>query len=163
MAYKTNLTRETEQLVAYHTIKRGFDVMAKRADRKVKPLALSVYDRLTKKQKFSKGSIVTADYRFLEQEKARTLTEGIKEFSQRFPEYGKTLKGIIKETRTTKKRYLEFGINPGYEIADLTYIAALEDIGIKEENLSRTFETVMDISDLLKGKREEGINEMLIK
>ena len=80
------LTKQVEAMVAYHTIKSGFDSIAKRADRRLKPLAQEVYDGLVGGKKISDESIVFADYRFDEKTvKARTMTEAVKEFKKQHP------------------------------------------------------------------------------
>ncbi|MBR9677165.1 hypothetical protein GOV04_03420 [Candidatus Woesearchaeota archaeon] len=163
MAYKTKVTIATENLVAYDTVKRTFDAITKRADRRLKPLATEVYDRLQSKQKFSKDAIVTADYRFEDKDKARTQSEGIKEFKQRHPKYGRILQGIIDETRQTKKRFLEFGLVKKATLPEEIYFSALESIGIPESQLETTLETALELSSLLNGKREDGLTEMLMK
>ncbi|MBR9675853.1 hypothetical protein GOV05_02485 [Candidatus Woesearchaeota archaeon] len=159
----TKLTQAGENLVAIHTVKSALDSYAKRADRKLKPLAAEVYDRLTKKQKIAEGSQFVADYRFDRKDKARTMGEGVKEFKQRYPEYGAKLQDIIDETRKTKQRYLQFGLSNGSALPDELYIGALRSINVPEFALEDTLETVMDLSASLATKKEEGLTEMLIK
>ncbi|PLW80071.1 hypothetical protein C0585_04095 [Candidatus Woesearchaeota archaeon] len=159
----TKLTLETMDLIAYSNIKSSLDSFAKRADRVVKPLASSTYERLTKGQNISENSGIIADYRFEDKDKARTLTEGIKEFKARFPEYGSKLQDIIDETRKTKKRYVNFGLEQGFELPNEIYIDALRKIGIQESRLKSTYNSVMAMSDVLAKKKKEGLTELLIK
>ncbi len=162
MYKKTEVTSMTEELVAYTTVKSAFDAMAKRADRQLKPLAEEIYGRLKKKQKISPG-IVVADTRFLKYDKARTLTEGIAEFKKRFPQYGEKLQGLIDETRKARKNYLVFGLKPGEALPNEFYSDVLVEIGVPESVVKRTLQTVLDISDILAEKKQEGLEEMLIK
>lgn len=157
---KTLVTNETENLIAYHTLKSGFDIMCKRAQRKLTPTAQSVYERLKKGQKIQ-GSPVKANYRFENYDKSRTLTEGINEFEQRFPEYGEQLKTIIEETRKTKRRYLTFSKTD--ELPQEVYQNALESIGIPEHMRESMLENILEISDSFSKKRKDGLTEILIK
>ncbi|MDA3854855.1 MAG: hypothetical protein PF569_01255 [Candidatus Woesearchaeota archaeon] len=160
MVRKTLITNETENLIAYHALKSGFDIMCKRAQRKLTPTAESVYERLKKGQKIQ-GSPVTANYRFENYDKSRTLTEGINEFSQRFPQYGEKLKTIIDETRKTKRRYLTFSATD--ELPENIYQGALESIGIPEHMRDSMLENILEISDKFSKKRKDGLTEILIK
>jgi hypothetical protein len=160
MVRKTLITSQTEDLIAYHALKSGFDIMCKRAQRKLAPTAESVYERLKKGQKIQ-GAPVQAQYRFESYDKSRTLTEGINEFSQQHPKYGAKLKQIIDETRKTKRRYLTFGKTD--ELDNQVYQKALEDIGVPEHMREGLLENILEISDTFSKKRANGLTELLIK
>lgn len=160
MIRKTIVTNQTENLIAYHALKSGFDIMCKRAQRKLTPTANDVYERLKKGQKIQ-GAPVKAEYRFEKYQKSRTLTEGINEFSHQYPVYGAKLKKIIDETRNTKRRYLCFGATE--ELPDSTYQGALESIGIPAHMREGLLENILEISDMFSKKRDDGLNELLIK
>lgn len=157
---KTIVTKQTESLIAYHTLKSGADIITKRLDRQLKPVANEIYTRLVKGQKINDPS-VTATYRFENKDKARTLTEGIEEFSKRFPEYGAKLKDIISETRKTKRRYLCFGEND--ELPQETYTQVLKNIGIPQHMQKGLVANIKAVSDALSQRREDGLMEILIK
>lgn len=157
---KTIVTNQTENLIAYHALKSGFDIMCKRAQRKLTPTANDVYERLKKGQKIQ-GSQVTANYRFEKYNKSRTLIEGINEFTQRHPKYGAKLKNIIDDTRKTKRRYLTFTATN--ELSQNVYQGALESIGIPEHMRDNMLENILEISNTFSKKREDGLTELLIK
>ena len=160
MVRKTIVTQKTQDLIAYHALKSGFDIMGKRAQRKLEPTAQEVYERLRNKQKIQ-GAPVQAQYRFENYQKARTLTEGINEFSQRHPKYGEILKHIIKETRNTKRRYLTFTATE--ELPQEIYQKALEDIGIPEYMREGMLVNILEVSNTFSKKRKDGLTELLIK
>jgi hypothetical protein len=162
MVRKNIITLRTEELVAYHTLKSGADIVAKRMQRQLVPLAEDVYSRLMKRQRVPESALVVADYRFEDKDlKARTLKEGIDEFSKRYPEYGEILNGIISETRKTKRRYLIFGQND--ELPQEIYAAALEKAGIAEEKEGGLIDNIRSVSEKFSKKRKDGTIEMLIK
>ena len=154
----TKVTGQAQDLIASQTLKSGFDIMAKRADRRVKALSGEVYDRLRKKQEVRDDNI-DISYRFESYDKARTLTEGINEFCHRHPSYGKKLKSIIKQTRKSKRRYLNFG----GELEDSHYMQVLSEIGIPEHMRESMLENIVEISDLFSKKKEDGLVELLVK
>jgi len=160
MVRKTIVTNQTQDLIAYHALKSGFDIMCKRAQRKLTPIAESVYDRLKKGQKIQ-GAPVIADYRFEDTQKSRTQTEGIKEFADRYPQYGEILKEIIDETRKSKRRYLTFGKTD--ELDNQVYQNALQEIGVPSHMREGMLVNILEISDTFSKKRADGLTELLIK
>ena len=162
MVRKNIITLKTEELVAYHTLKSGADIVTKRLQRQLGPIAEDVYSRLSKRQRVQEDALVVADYRFEDKDlKARTLKEGIDEFSKRYPEYGEVLNGIISETRKTKRRYLIFGQKD--ELPQEIYTTALENAGIPEDIHTGLVGNIKAISEQFSKKRKDGRVEMLIK
>jgi hypothetical protein len=95
-------------------------------------------------------------------QKARGMRDGVNEFSQRYPKYGKILNGIIEEKRTQRETHLYFGMNEGKRLTKDDYVNVMTDLGLSEQRAQEFYPIVMDISRNLTRKRKETERSILI-
>jgi len=76
------------------------------------------------------GERVYANIKSIDKNKARGMRNGIEEFADRFPKYGRILNGIIEEQRAVSETHLYFGMNEGRNIARGDYLVVLEGMGL---------------------------------
>jgi len=88
-------------------------------------------------------------------EKARTLSEGIKLFSKKYPEYGDKLKEIIKQKREVKETHLYYGMNKGCILTEADYIGVMQSLGFTETTARSLYPELMAVSRSLAKKRKE--------
>jgi hypothetical protein len=87
--------------------------------------------------------------------KARSIKEGIEVFSEKFPRYGKILKGIIEEERALKETHLYFGMNEGCKLTSDDYMDVMKNLGFSETISKNLYTELMTISRNLSRKRQE--------
>ncbi len=96
-----------------------------------------------------------------EEEKARTLNEGIDEFCKKYPPYGKILKGLIEEKRIERRNYLIYNIKEGYKLSEEDYIKILEEIGFNKREAASIYPHILAISERL-GKAGENLERNIL-
>ncbi|GEM_PF-4828418 len=89
-----------------------------------------------------------------EQEKARTLTEGIKVFKDQHPRSGKILESLIAETRAERCNELTYGININATLGVADYRSVMTDLGLTAREADAMYGHIIDIGDRL-GKPDQ--------
>jgi len=87
--------------------------------------------------------------------RARGTRKGIEIFSEKYPRYGRILKGLIEEQRALSETYLYFGVNPGCRLTADDYVTAITSLGFTENSARRLYPELMDISRKIARKRQE--------
>lgn len=102
-----------------------------------------------------KGERVYARVEEDETMKARGMAEAVTEFSEKFPQYGKILQGMIAEQRVVREKNLVFRMQEGKIIPAKDYIGVLLDLGFTQTTAENLYPELIDISRKLARKREE--------
>ncbi|MDP3027728.1 MAG: hypothetical protein Q8N63_08545, partial [Nanoarchaeota archaeon] len=88
-------------------------------------------------------------------QKARTISEAVNEFAEKYSRYGKILKGMIEEKRQAKESNLYFGINSGCRLTTDDYLGVLTNLGFSDVRARGLYEDLIAISRNLSKKRDE--------
>ena len=90
----------------------------------------------------------------IEDEKARTMKEGINAFKKQYPNYGKILEGLIAEKRIKRNKNLVYSLNEGYKLAEEDYVQVMVDLGFDRREASSMYPHILTISGRI-GKADE--------
>ena len=88
-------------------------------------------------------------------QKARTMSEAVNEFAEKYSRHGKILKGLIEEKRQAKESNLYFGINAGCRLTANDYLSVMENLGFSGKYAENLYQDLMTVSRNLSKKREE--------
>ena len=88
-------------------------------------------------------------------QKARTMSEAVDEFAEKYSRHGKILKGMIEEKRQAKESNLYFGINSGCRLTADDYLGVMENLGFSGQYAEDLYQDLMKVSRSLSKKREE--------
>lgn len=102
-----------------------------------------------------KGDRVYARVEEDETMKARGMKEGIENFSQEYPRYGKILRGMIEEERAKREINLYFGVNNGCKLTADDYMGVLTGLGFSGQHVETLYQELMKVSRSLSRKRDE--------
>lgn len=86
-------------------------------------------------------------------EKARTMREAIDTFSDKYPQHGTILNGLIEETRVEREKNLYFGMQPGCRLTADDYLGVMADLGFTEAQARTLYEPLIDTSRKIARKR----------
>ncbi len=87
--------------------------------------------------------------------KARTMSEAVEKFAEKYPRHGKILTGMIEETRAAKESNLYFGINPDCRLTADDYLGVMEGLGFSGQHAKDLYQDLMEISRSISRKRGE--------
>lgn len=88
-------------------------------------------------------------------QKARSMSEAVNRFAEKYSRHGKILKGMIEETRQAKESNLYFGINSGCRLTTDDYLGVLTNLGFSDVRARGLYEDLIAISRNLSKKRDE--------
>jgi len=88
-------------------------------------------------------------------QKARTMSEAVNEFAEKYSRPGKILKGLIEEKRQAKESNLYFGMNQGCRLTANDYLSVMEGLGFSGEHAETLYQELMKVSRDLSKKRDE--------
>ena len=146
--------RQIIELIATDRIDIPISSMSGKLKRAKPKLAKSVDLSPYKGQSFA-GERCYARIESEELMKARGMRDGIEEFANRHPQYGKILNGIIEEKRVERETYLYFGVQPGCRLTADDYMGVMQSLGFTEGTARSLYPELMDISYKLSRKRGE--------
>jgi hypothetical protein len=87
--------------------------------------------------------------------KARTASEAIEEFAEKYPSHGRVLRGMIAERRLEREAHLYFGVNEGCRLTADDYMGVMTNLGFTPATAASLYPELMDISRKLSRKRDE--------
>ncbi|MBS3065439.1 hypothetical protein J4229_00100 [Candidatus Pacearchaeota archaeon] len=116
---------------------------------------------LPDEKKSFRGERVYARIETESEQKARGIKEGIELFSEKYPQYGKILKGIIEEERVIRETHLYFGMNEGKRLTSDDYLGAMAELGFGEVSARNLYQELIEASRNISRKREEERSIML--
>jgi hypothetical protein len=94
-------------------------------------------------------------------QKAKGMKEGVEQFCEKFPQYGKILQGMIEEERVVRETHLYFGTNEGRRLTADDYLTVMADLGFGEASARSLYHELIEISRNLSRKRGEERSIML--
>ncbi len=159
MVNRNDLEITVRDMVAYDILSKPLSNLGAKADRRRDKMAEQAAELVS----FGFSSErVTAYVETRDEEKARTLREGITSFKRSYPKYGNILEGMIEQKRAQKNEYLVFGINPGFKLGAEDYRRVMKDLGMSSREADAMYPHLLDISDRLGKSRENAERNILL-
>ncbi len=159
MVERTQLEIITRNLVAYDILKSPLSSLYQKAGRRQKKSAQEAAELV------GNGEIADRVYASIEeaeQEKSRTLRQGINAFKEAHPRYGKLLEGMIAEKRIEKNQVLVYGLEDGFKLGSADYIRVMKDIGLSERAAHAMYSHLLEVSEQIGKADETGYREILL-
>lgn len=161
MPERTEIEKSVRWLVASDIIYRPLKSLGERGVRRLEKTAKSISALL--KDKGEVGERVFAGIEKIEEdEKARTMTQGIEEFERRHPQYGTILREIIAEKRKKNNRYLVYGLNEGFVLGEEDYLRVMMDLGFDRREAASIYPHIISISERLKKAKPQEERRILV-
>ena len=155
-----NLERQIIELIATDRIDIPISSMSGKLKRQKPKLAKEV--NLSEYKNNFKGERVYARTETEDTtEKARTMSEAIDEFAEKYSREGKILKGMIEEKRKAKESNLYFGINEGCRLTADDYMGVITNLGFSPKTAESLYQELIDISLKISRKRKEERNILI--
>ena len=151
MVERKNLEITIRDLVAHDILYRPLKSLGEKAYRRRDGIAANAENLLAKGKKAER---IIAYVETREEERARTLREGIESFKEEHPKYGEILEGIIAEKRQESNRYLVYGIAEGFKLSSEDYRRVMRELGMSTVQADAMYPHLLEISDRL-GKAGE--------
>jgi len=149
MAERTEIEKLVRWLIASDIVYRPLKSLGEKGVRRLDKTAGSIADLVQKKSEVGERVIARIEEKS-EDEKARTVNEGIKEFRKKYPKYGDILKDIIDEKRSNRNKYLIYGLKQEYKLGEDDYLKVMEDLGFEKREASSMYPHIVSISERLK-------------
>lgn len=127
MTERSELETTVRSMVAYDILSKPLQSLGHKADRRRDKLAGAAAEILTPKYAPER---VVAYTEVREEERARTLREGIQAFKEAHPRYGQVLEELIAQKRSESNKYLVYGIAEGFHLGAEDYRRVMRDLGM---------------------------------
>ena len=151
------LERQVIELVAIDRIGIPVKSMAGKIDR-MKPKFASSLN--LPKGRYT-GERVYARVEFEDKLKARTITQAVADYCEKYPNEGKILTQMIEDERSVKETHLYFGVNPGRRLTAEDYLGVMTTLGFTESQAKVLYEPLIETSRAIAKKRDEERSIML--
>jgi hypothetical protein len=160
MPERTEVERSVRWLVASDILYRPLKSLGEKGLRRLDKTAKEISGLLKEGEEV--GERVFARIEREDEEKARTLREGINAFKKAYPKYGEILEAMIAEKRTRSNRYLVFGLQEGFILGEEDYIRAMMDLQFERREASAVYPHVITVSERLKKDEVQAPRRILI-
>ena len=160
MPERTEVEKYIRWLIASDIIYRPLKSLGEKGLRRLDKTAGEISDLLKDEEEI--GERVFAKIEKKDEEKARTLREGINAFKKRYPQYGEILENMIAEKRTKSNRYLTFGLREGFKLGEEDYVRVMMDLGFDRREASSVYPHVIAISERLKKAKVQAQRRILL-
>jgi len=159
MPERTEVEKYIRWLIASDIIYRPLKSLGEKGLRRLDKTAGEISDLLKDEEEI--GERVFAKIEKKDEEKARTLREGINAFKKRYPQYGEILENMIAEKRTKSNRYLTFGLREGFKLGEEDYVRVMMDLGFDRREAS-FYPHIIAISERLKKAKVQAQRRILL-
>ncbi len=159
MAERNDLEVTIRNMVAYDILSKPFNSLGQKSDRRKDKLSGEAAGLLRDEQASER---IIARIETRDEEKARTMREGIDAFKKSHPKYGSVLEGMIQEKRMQKNKYLVFGIAEGFKLGDQDYRRVMVELGMTSREADAMYLHLLEISDRLGKARENSLRSILL-
>jgi len=159
MANRSELEIAVRSMVAYDVLSKPLTSLGQKSDRRKDKLGKEISTLLREGDRFDR---VVAYVERRDEEKARTLREGIEAFKEEFPKYGKILEGVIEKRRSLSNRYLVFGLEDGFKLSPDDYRRVMKDLGMTTVEADAMYPHLLQISDRLGKAGENSLRDILL-
>ena len=159
---KTKLEELVESMIALKRTTSPTGVISDRSKRKYEVTSKEAYERLKREKKLD-CELVGAELTWKDVDIQKGMALGIREFEQKYPEYGKILRDIIATHREGRRAHIEFYLQTGKELPKEFYMGTIMSLGneFTEEKSEKLYETLKEFWDKL-GREKEGKYSVLL-
>ncbi len=159
MVFRDDLETNVRSMVAYDILSKPLSSLGQKAGRKEKKLAGETAGLLAR---MDPSDRVVAYTEVRNEERARTMREGINEFKEAHPRYGTVLEGMIQQKRFDKNNYLVFGVAEGFKLGVEDYRRVMKDLGMTTVEADAMYGHILNISERLKKAGENEQRSILL-
>jgi hypothetical protein len=160
MVQRNELEKNVRDMIAYDILQAPLSSFYQKAKRRKNDLSEVIVAQI---EDGETGERIIARLETREQEKARTMKEGIEAFKNKHPRYGNLLEGLIAEKRLQKNRILVYGVQEKFKLGDADYVRVLQDLDLDKRTASMLYPRLKKLSDTLGKAKEASYREMLVK
>ena len=163
MPERTDLEKLVRKLVAINNIRTPLSSLYQKEKKIEGEYARGIYNLLMQAgHKADLGNSVIAYIEDEDKNKARGMEEGIKEFSKKYPKYGKILKNIVKKKRKISEIHLRYDLKEGHTLADSEYVSVMRDLELTDQEATKIYPEFMSISERLRKKNKKEPRSILV-
>jgi hypothetical protein len=101
------------------------------------------------------GERVYARTEFEDKMKARTMSEAVGDYCEKYPSQGVILTQMIEDKRASKETRIYFGVQSGRRLAAEDYLDVMANLGFTEAQARTLYEPLIGTSRALEKKRDE--------
>ena len=159
MVERTDLEVTVRDMVAYDILSKPLSSLGSKAYRRRDALAKDAA-RLARKGNSSERVVAYLETR--EEDRARTLREGVEVFKEAHPTYGRILEDVIAEVRKSSNSYLVFSVAEGFKLGAEDYRRVMKDLGMDTREADAVYPHLLDVSDRLGKSRENARRDILL-
>ena len=145
MVERTEIEKNVRYLIALDVVSRVLKSLGDKGVRREKKTAKNIVDLLNDKEPL--GDRVVARLETRDEQKARTLRQGIDVFKEKYPKYGDELENFIKETRTDHNLYLVYGLRENYKLSEDDYVSVMKDLGFSDREAKSIYSHIVAVSE----------------
>lgn len=160
MPERTEIEKETRTLIATDILYKPFSSLGDKGKRRAEKHAKNITAFL--KEGEEKGERIFARIEKKDEEKARTLREGIDAFKKEYPKYGNLLEGCIAKKRMSLNKYLIYGLEGSFKLAEEDYVKVMMNLGFTRREANSVYPHILAISERLGKAVEQAERSMLI-
>lgn len=159
MVSRNDLEITVRDMVAFDILSKPFSSLGSKAYRRRDALAEDVALLVATGERAER---IVAYVEIREEERARTLREGINTFKDEHPRYGAILEGLIEEKRKRSNQYLVFGIAPDFRLGAEDYRRVMKDLGMTTVQADSIYPHLLEISARLGKAGENATRDILL-
>lgn len=160
MPERTEIEKCVRNLIAVDVLYKPFSSLGDKGKRRAEKSAKEISQLL--KEGEEKGERIFAKTERRDEERARSLREGIDAFKKQYPKYGEILEELIAEKRTKHNRYLVYGLNEGFKLSEEDYMRVMMDLGFERREAASVYPHIISISERLGKASEQAERTILI-
>jgi hypothetical protein len=160
MPERTEVEKFVRWLIASDIVYRPLKSLGEKGIRRLDKTAKEISSLLKEEEEI--GERVFARVERRDEDKARTLREGVNEFVEKYPEHGEILKTIIKKKRRKHNKYLAYGLQEGFKLGEEDYVRVMMDLGFERREAASVYPHILAISERLKKAKEQTERSILL-
>jgi len=145
MVERTEIENYVRNMVALDSMFKPLKSLSCKAERREDKIAGEIFSLYKSKEDLGERVFVLVEE--CQEEKARTLRQGIDAFKKEYPSHGDVLEGMIKQKRIKKNKSLVYGLNEGYSLGSEDYIRVMMDLGFDREEACAVYPHIKDASE----------------
>ena len=160
MPERTEIEKSVRWLVSSDILYRPLKSLGEKGLRRLDKTAKEISDLLKEGEEI--GERVFARVKREDEEKARTLREGINAFKKKYPQYGEILEGMIAEKRERSNKYLTYGLQKDFKLGEEDYIRVMMDLGFERREASAVYPHIIAVSERLGKAKAQAQRRILV-
>ena len=157
MVERSELEKRVRRLIAGDITSKVLKNLGEKGVRRLNKGAKEIFGLLDKEEPNDRFYVRVEK---IEEEKARTMRQGVNAFKKEYPRYGEILEGLIAEKRMKKNKNLVYRLNKG-KLSEEDYTQVMMDLGFEKREASAIYPHILAISERL-GKADEQMERTIL-